>query len=209
LKYRTTKIGSGVTPRGGADSYVSSGVAFLRSQNVYDDGLRLDDVAYISEDVDKTMSRTRLQVNDVLLNITGASIGRSSIVPEDVLPANVNQHVCIVRPSATISAQFLAYALKSQAVREQIFGGENGSSREGLNYQQVGNLWIAIPDTLEEQERIVSFLDNATRAIDLLKAKVTKAIALLNEHRSALIVSAVTGATAEALCEGSLREATT
>jgi type I restriction enzyme, S subunit len=193
LKFCVSKIGSGVTPRGGAESYVTDGVAFLRSQNVYDEGLRLDDVAYISQEVDNEMSRTRLQRDDVLLNITGASIGRTCIVPQSVLPANVNQHVCIVRPSYAVVPKYLSYALKSRSVREQIFGGENGSSREGLNYKQVGDLWIALPASCDEQAEIVAFLDDKTRTIDSLKADVEKAIMLLGEHRAALVAAAITG----------------
>ncbi len=79
LKKLVGKIGSGKTPKGGARVYVSSGVMFLRSQNVYDDGLRLQDVVFIDEETDEEMSGTRVKGGDVLLNITGASIGRSSL----------------------------------------------------------------------------------------------------------------------------------
>ena len=97
LKYLATHIGSGKTPSGGAEAYQDSGVIFLRSQNVYEEGLRLDDVAFISPEIDEEMKNSRVFKNDVLLNITGASIGRSCHVSQDIGPANVNQHVCIIR----------------------------------------------------------------------------------------------------------------
>ena len=193
IKFCASKIGSGVTPRGGSESYVSDGVTFLRSQNVYDDGLRLDDVAHISHDIDNEMSRTRIHADDVLLNITGASIGRTCIAPASVLPANVNQHVCIIRPAKNVLPEYLAYTLKSRLVREQITAGENGSSREGLNYDQVGNLCIAIPNSLDEQRRIITHINSQMNSISKIRAKVKKAMHLIAEHRSALITATVTG----------------
>ncbi len=91
-----TFIGSGITPRGGEKVYTDSGIPFIRSQNVYPDGLRLENVAHVSPKLHTDMSRTYLQANDVLLNITGASIGRSTVVPTSLGQANVNQHVCII-----------------------------------------------------------------------------------------------------------------
>lgn len=108
LKLLTTKIGSGKTPKGGAMTYSNSGVLFLRSQNVYNEGLVLDDAVFIDVNVDDEMSNTRVYRNDVLLNITGGSIGRSSLYELD-LPANVNQHVCIIRPSSEVLPSFIHY----------------------------------------------------------------------------------------------------
>ena len=192
LKYSATKIGSGKTPKGGNEVYTTSGVIFLRSQNVYDDGLRLDDVAFIDEAVDREMYQTRVQPGDVLLNITGASIGRTCIVPQDLPPANVNQHVCIIRPIAGADPQFLGFALKSSVVKDQVGTLENGSSREGLNYEQVGNLIVRLPPAKEHQQAIAAFLDRKTAAIDALIAKKQRMIELLHEKRQALIGQAVT-----------------
>ena len=192
IKFCATKIGSGITPRGGSETYKTEGVALLRSQNVYDDGLRLEDVAYIDAATDEEMRRTRLKSDDVLLNITGASIGRTCIVPASVLPANVNQHVCIIRPALGMSPDFLSYVLKSRFIRDQILSGENGASREGLNYDQVGNLCLPKP-SLSEQKKIAAFLDVETVKSDALKAKYTRLIELLGEKRLALISHVVTG----------------
>ena len=90
LKWLASKIGSGKTPRGGAEVYLPSGVTFLRSQNVHFDGLRLSDAVFIGEEVDAMMRETRVRTEDVLLNITGASIGRATYVAEPIR-ANVNR----------------------------------------------------------------------------------------------------------------------
>lgn len=102
LKYIVSKIGSGVTPSGGANVYVKQGIPLLRSQNIYFDGLYLDDVAYITDEIHNSMSGSKVQPGDVLLNITGGSIGRCFYYDGTLGEANVNQHVCIVRPNHLI-----------------------------------------------------------------------------------------------------------
>src|SRR5689334_2488318 len=86
-------VGSGITPTGGSSVYKRQGITFIRSQNVTFQGLRLDDVAYIDSRTHQRMQRSEVSVNDVLINITGASIGRCCRVPDGLGPANVNQHV--------------------------------------------------------------------------------------------------------------------
>jgi type I restriction enzyme S subunit len=191
LKRLVGKIGSGKTPRGGSQVYVSSGVMLLRSQNVYDDGLRLGDVVFIDEDTDEEMSGTRVKSGDVLLNITGASIGRSSLVPDGIPKANVNQHVCIIRPTK-ISAAFLHAIICSKGIKNTIASEESGTSREGLNFRQVGRMSLPLPP-LEEQQAIVRFLEEETEKIDDLESVVREAIETLELLRAGIISAAVTG----------------
>lgn len=191
LKHVVGKIGSGKTPKGGAERYVSEGVMLLRSQNIHDNGLRLDDVVFIDGETDAEMASTRIEPRDVLLNITGASIGRCSLVPVDTPPGNVNQHVCIIRPT-TISPAFLHSVLCSKEIKDWIRAAENGTSREGLNFQQVADMIIPVPP-LDEQRAIAAFLDRETARIDELIAKKQRLIELLAEKRTALITHAVTG----------------
>jgi len=194
IKQIASKIGSGKTPKGGSEVYSESGVTFLRSQNIHFDGLRLDDVVFIKESIDEEMFSTRVFSNDVLLNITGASLGRCSLVPDNFTPANVNQHVCIVRPiKKSIVPLFLYNVFASKVVQAQIFSWENGSSREGLTFPQIANLVIVAPDDLEEQHSIAAFLDLETGRIDTLTTKIRESTKKLREYRTALISAAVTG----------------
>jgi len=105
LKFKLKKIGSGVTPKGGSEVYADEGVMFLRSQNIHFEGLYLDDVVRITPQTHSEMSGSRVQLNDVLLNITGGSIGRCCVVNIDE-EFNVNQHVCILRPTPSIDSLF-------------------------------------------------------------------------------------------------------
>jgi type I restriction enzyme, S subunit len=193
LGFLVQKIGSGKTPRGGAEFYQSEGVMLIRSQNVHDDGLRLADVVYIDDETDDEMSGTRVKPNDVLLNITGASLGRCCVAPADFSRANVNQHVCIIRlVSRVASPNFIQRVLTSLTVQAQIFASENGSSREGLNFVQIRDFTLACPPLLEQQA-IADYLDRETRRIDHLIARVEAALDKLAEYRAALITAAVTG----------------
>ena len=160
-----THVGSGVTPRGGKSAYAKSGVTFLRSQNVHFDGLRLEDVAYISPDTDESMRRSRVQPADVLLNITGASIGRCTVVPPNLGPANVNQHVCIIRTSEAFNERFVAKWLSTPRSQREIDDMQTGQSRQGLNYQQVRQLTIVRPSRAE-QDYISAALDGVDEAIE-------------------------------------------
>ncbi len=165
----------------------------LRSQNIHDKGLSLNDVAFITEEADAAQPSIRVLEGDVLLNITGASIGRTSIVPEQFPPANVNQHVCILRPiRKLVQFRYLHLLLCSRQAKDQISALENGTSREGLNFQQVGGLLFVFPP-LSEQLEIITFLKNKTEAIDSQSQMVTSVIDHLKEYRTALITNAVTG----------------
>ena len=192
LKYLVTKIGSGKTPRGGSEVYVRDGVMLLRSQNVHFDGLRLDDVVFIDESVDEEMASTRVESKDVLLNITGASLGRCTIAPNDMAAANVNQHVCILRPALDrVTPQFLNLALQSPEIQTAIFAGENGSSREGLNFGQIGDLEIILPP-LEQQKSIAWSAGKSIENLESLILEKQSFLKLLAEKRRALIASAIT-----------------
>lgn len=193
LKYLTSKIGSGVTPSGGAAVYQDNGVLFIRSQNVYADGLRLEDATYISEEIDNDMQGSRIMFDDVLLNITGASIGRCTTFTLKHTRANVNQHVCIVRPIQELAlSRHLQYVLNSSLGQTQIAMYQTGGNREGLNFEQLKNFLIPVPP-LSEQQAIAEYLDKKTAKIDESIALIDAQIADLCAYRTSLITEAVTG----------------
>ena len=156
-----SKIGSGKTPRGGSSVYVDHGVMFLRSQNVLWGTLDINDVSYINEETNKTMLSSEARCGDVLLNITGASIGRSCIYSLNDR-TNVNQHVCILRLSQKgkerLLPEFLLQQILSDRIQQQVMDCQNGGSREGLNFQQIADFDIVLPD-IEEQRKICGMLN--------------------------------------------------
>lgn len=191
IKDNAVKIGSGVTPSGGAASYLDSGIPLLRSQNVHFDGLRLDDVAYIAEETHEEMSGSKLTVHDVLLNITGASIGRCAFVPDDFGEGNVNQHVCIIRPTAKLNHKFLTYCLSAPWGQDQVFSGFTGASRQGLGQRDLGEIQVPLPP-LQEQQRIAAYLDASCAAIDVAVAAKRRQIETLDFLRKEAVTRAIT-----------------
>jgi len=163
-----SKVGAGSTPSGGRNIYEPSGVKFIRSQNVYNEGLRLDDVVYINESIHKQKQNSKVVGNDLLLNITGASIGRCAIVPDDFDEANINQHVLILRLINFKLLKYVHLAITSQFVFRQIMGAQVGGTKEGLSAERAKELQIPLPP-LAEQQRIVEKIQEAFTEIDSIE----------------------------------------
>lgn len=193
LKYLITKVGSGVTPKGGAEVYVDSGIPLFRSQNIYNDGLRLNDVAYITKATHEEMSGSRVFNGDVLLNITGASIGRCYYYDGSLGEVNVNQHVCIIRPiQDSIRTEYLHRVLCSVIGQEQINILQTGANREGLNGIQLKSFVIPLP-SIEEQEKILKQTDKKLKEIQKVESLLDVQIEKLKVYRQSLISEVVTG----------------
>ncbi|MDE0258183.1 MAG: restriction endonuclease subunit S [Gammaproteobacteria bacterium] len=163
-----TKTGSGSTPRGGKSVYKKAGIPFLRSQNVYDDGLRLADVAFVGADVHARMARTAVAARDLLLNITGGSMGRCCRVPDGFAEANVSQHVAIIRPAVPEMADYLHKLVLSPYFQAFIFHKQTGAGRGGLPKNKMDRIAVAVPP-LAEQRRIVAKVDELMALCDRLE----------------------------------------
>jgi type I restriction enzyme, S subunit len=164
-----SKTGSGSTPRGGREVYKTSGIPFLRSQNVYDDGLRLSDVAYIDLTTHQRMNGTRVLPGDLLLNITGGSIGRCCLVPPDFEEANISQHVAIIRVALRGIERFLHRLVLSPYFQAFVFDEQTGAGRGGLPKNRMDQIAVALPP-LPEQHRIVAKVNELMGLCDQLEA---------------------------------------
>ena len=187
-----TFIGSGITPRGGKSVYQDYGVKFLRSQNVYPGELRLEDVAFVSPELHEKMSRTHIQDGDVLLNITGASIGRSAIVPKGFGAANVNQHVCILRLPDSVVPSYLSWYLNSPHGQDWIMGTQSGVTRQGLNYGQIREMALPLAP-LPEQERIVAEIEKQFTRLDQAEASLQRLQSNLARYKASVLKAACEG----------------
>lgn len=160
LSNLTTKIGSGATPKGGQENYKSEGISLIRSLNVYNGSFKYEDLAFIDDTQAKQLSNVIVEKKDVLINITGASVARSCIVPDDVLPARVNQHVSILRCNCNeISYMFLNQLLTSLSYQRLLLGiGESGgATRQAITKQQLEYLEIILPP-IELQNQFADFV---------------------------------------------------
>ena len=191
IKHVTSKIGSGITPLGGGSNYIDSGIPLLRSQNIHFDRIDLNDVARISEFTHNSMKNSKVRKGDVLLNITGGSLGRCFYVDSNE-EMNVNQHVCIIRPNKKINTIFLNMLLASEIGQKQIWFFQQGGGREGLNFQAIKNFYLPLPD-LEEQQKIAIYLNKQATKIDQAIALKTAHIEKLKEYKSVLINDVATG----------------
>ena len=160
----TTKVGSGSTPKGGNAVYTSVGHCFVRSQNVGMGYLILDDIAHIDDDIHKKHKATEINEDDVLLNITGASIGRTAIATKEIEGGNVNQHVCIIRANSKVSPKFLCNYIQTKKIQNYIQSLQTGGSREGLNFEQIRSFPISLPG-IAEQSQIAQLLDKLNERI--------------------------------------------
>ena len=157
-----SKIGSGSTPKG--SNYSLDGIPFFRSQNVYNEGLVYTDIKYISEITHKSMISTEVIAGDLLLNITGGSLGRCTVVPDNFSRGNVSQHVCILRPIFVLPHFFHCLILSFYFKKAMNL---TGSGREGLPKYNLEIMNFPLPP-IEEQKRIVATVRTFLKILNLL-----------------------------------------
>jgi type I restriction enzyme S subunit len=141
-----SKIGSGATPRGGEESYKAAGITLIRSMNVRDGAFLRDGLAFIDDEQAAQLEGVVVEADDVLLNITGASVARVCRAPADVLPARVNQHVAIIRSTATFNSHFLEQCLLSPSVKERLLKiARAGATREAITKSAIEQFRVIRP----------------------------------------------------------------
>ena len=174
LKRVSSKVGSGSTPRGGKSAYEPTGIPFIRSQNVLMNRFSKDGLVYVPERVHQAMSNTEVQPNDVLLNITGASIGRVCVAPVDLCPANVNQHVSIVRPDpSSLLPTYLSHFMSSDEFQRHIMAMQVGGTRQAITKAQILRFRIPLPP-LETQQAIVAEIKAERALVDANRELITR-----------------------------------
>ena len=182
-----SKIGSGSTPKG--SNYSVKGISFFRSQNVYNDRLVYDDIKYISEEVHQKMKGTEVLANDLLLNITGGSLGRCAVVPADFNCGNVSQHVCIMRSVLVEPEYFHALVLSSYFAKSMKI---TGSGREGLPKYNLEQMAFPLPP-LTEQQRIVTEIEHWFALINKIKQGKADLQITIKQTKSKILDLAIHG----------------
>ena len=138
------------------------------------------------------MRGSQLRPRDVLLNITGASIGRCTFVPDSFGEGNVNQHVCIIRPGPCVDHRFLAAFLSSPMGQDQILSTFTGASRQGLSHSDLGLIRIPLPKITMQRE-IVGKIEQHDLKYRSTTDNIESQIATLTAYRKSLIHECVTG----------------
>lgn len=185
LRDITTKIGSGATPKGGRESYPNAGVSLIRSMNVYDGQFLYKDLAHLTDEQATQLNGVTVEAEDVLVNITGASVARSCVVPKDVLPARVNQHVAIVRCNRELlnpiftNKMFINNEFKKALLS---IGESGGATRQAITKKQLEELSVVIPP-LSIQNEFFTF----SECVDQQKQTVQQSLEKLELMKKALM----------------------
>lgn len=187
----SSKIGSGATPKGGNSSYKNEGISLIRSMNVHNNKFVDKDLAFIDDEQAEKLRNVMIEHNDVLLNITGASVARCCIVPNEFIPARVNQHVAIIRcKEDEILTIFLEYQLTNENYQRLLWdiATSGGATREAITKQQIENLELIVP-TIELQNKFIDFV----KQVDKLKADMEKSLKELEDNFNSLMQRAFKG----------------
>ena len=185
LKSATSKIGSGATPKGGKESYQTEGITLIRSMNVHDGRFEYKDLAHITDEQAKQLENVTVEENDVFINITGASVARSCIVPKHILPARVNQHVAIIRCiTSMLNPMFANHMFLNTSFKGQLLdiGESSGATRQAITKQQLETLTVILPP-LEQQERFATFVEQTDKS----KLAVQKSLEQLETLKKSLM----------------------
>lgn len=187
LEEITSKIGSGSTPKG--SNYSEEGIPFFRSQNVYNEGLVYEDIKFISDATHQLMIGTEVHSKDLLLNITGGSLGRCAIVPADFQIGNVSQHVCIIRSILVLSSYIHTFILSPFFKKTMNI---TGSGREGLPKYNLEKMFLPIPP-LKEQERIIKEIEHWFTFIDTIEQSKVNLQTAIKQTKSKILDLAIHG----------------
>ena len=176
LKNISNKIGSGATPKGGQEVYIHNGISLIRSMNVYNNRFEYKELAHITDEQAKKLSNVKVEKNDILLNITGASVARCYIVPIDILPARVNQHVCIIRCKEIIHPIFLHGVITNKEYQNHLLKlAGTGATREAINKQQIESLDVIFPP-IELQNQFADFVKEVDKSRFIIKSMIKEGL---------------------------------
>lgn len=206
LEKVTLKVGSGSTPTGGQAAYLDKGIPLIRSMNVHFNGIKYDGLAFLNESQAKGLKNVEVFENDVLLNITGASIGRVCLAPKDLCGARVNQHVCIIRVNNELKPSFLNIYLSSPIIQNLINNENYGVTRQSFTKAQILELEIPIP-LIDEQEIILNKVESLFAKADAIEKQYESLKAKIDNLPQALLHKAFKGELTEQLdSDGDARE---
>lgn len=148
---------------------------------------------YISKEYSEECNkRYKPRENDILVVKLGASTGKMAIVGKET-NFNIWVPLAVVRCKDNISPKFVFYCMTSQYFKNEIENGWTFGTQETLGVKTLEQLKICIPDSLQEQQEIVDFLDGRCVEIDYLILEKEKLITNLEEYKKSLIYEYVTG----------------
>lgn len=193
IKQCSERISKGTTPSTEGREILHEGeIRFLKSENIFEGFITEKPLFFIDKKTDFIMKRSSLKLNDVLFVIAGASLGKVAVLTNEFLPANTNQAVAFIRPNNKIQPYFLSNFLVSNTIKELTWLEAVQSAQPNLSMENLGNFPITLP-SIEEQQEIVEFIENATTKIATAISLKEQEIEKLKEYKMSLIDGVVTG----------------
>ena len=186
------KIGSGATPKGGKHSYYKAGIPIIRSMNVLMNHFSSIGLAYLNDEQAKQLKNVITEKDDVLLNITGASIGRTCVLPDYYVNARVNQHVAIIRTTNKIVSKFLSFYLSTPYMQNKINNENYGVTRQALTKSTIENFDIPLP-SLPEQQQIVAEIEKRFAVADEMEKAVNDSLLQAEKLKQSILKQAFAG----------------
>jgi type I restriction enzyme S subunit len=188
------KMGAGSTPKGGKDVYSEVGVPFVRSQNILHGSTDLSDVVFVSDKIDSEMKSSRIYNGDLLVNLTGASLGRCAVLENLKAHANVNQHVCAIRFSNDYKelSKYISTVLLSSYGQDLIFSSARGAGRPAIAKEQLELFEIPLPP-LNEIKRINSKCEEGMATVSMIEAELDSKQMLVTKLKQSILKSAFEG----------------
>ena len=173
LDNMSSVITKGTTPTTLGFNYEDSGINFIKVESIGKNGnFIIDKFAYISEEANNSLQRSIIKENDLLLSIAGA-LGRVAIVNKDIVPANTNQALSIIRLKDEYIKEYVYFYLNSSQIQNHIDKINVQNAQANLSLQNIKNFKIALP-ALKEQKQIADILSTADEKLEALRAKKEK-----------------------------------
>ena len=188
----TSKIGSGATPTGGKTSYKTGGIPLIRSMNVHFSGFKREGLAHLDEGQAKKLENVTVRSGDILLNITGAFIGRVTVAPLDMNGARVNQHVAIIRLVEGMENRFVCGFFGSPSTQRKIAEENYGVTRQALTKMMIEGFRVPVPPLLE-QRRIVTKIDSLSTKSRRARDQLDHLPRLVEKYKQAILAAAFRG----------------
>ena len=185
LKRVASKIGSGATPRGGRDAYLESGIPLVRSLNIHDNFFKEEKLAFISDEQAAKLNNVIIEKYDVLFNITGASVCRCAIAPDEMIGGRVNQHVAIIRTKkGMVEPHYLVHLLISKGFKCLLLdiASKGGATREAITKTDLRRLAFPLPPFQLQQQ-----YTNRIQKMEALKTQAETALAEADDLFQALL----------------------
>ena len=177
------------------DDYLEEGIPYIRVQNLgWATELDTTNIVYISEETNQKIKNSTLRPNDVIFAKTGATIGKTAIIPPNIPVANTTSHVGKITVSNQYNARYVFYVLSSVVGYRQFWEyASSKTTRPELAMDEIKQIYITLPRDLNEQTVIVNYLDKTCEMLNRLIAIKQKKIEELEQYKKTIIYEYITG----------------